>query len=280
MKLFISVIFMAVSFAATGQQGQTDVITSPDGNSIVYEVHGEGTPALVFVHGWSCDRSYWHEQLEVFSQQFKVVAMDLAGHGESGLERESWTMAAFGGDVAAVVEKLGLQNIILIGHSMGGDVIAEAALRLPDRVASLIMIDTYKKLGTGRTPEEVQSFVALLRNNFPDSTRSLVRGMFLPNSDSSLVERVAADMSSAPQDIALGALEHALNYSRQMPVTLEKLKLPVIAINPDNAPTDFTSMERYGIEVVIMPGVGHFLIMEDPGGFNQLLMTTIDKFDR
>src|SRR5207249_632714 len=118
--------------------------SAPDGIRIVYEVQGEGrpgTPALVFIHGWSCDRSYWKGQLEPFSQRFKVVAIDLAGHGESGLGRDAWTIAAFGGDVAAVVQKLGLERVILIGHSMGGHVTAEAARRLPGRVAGLVWVD-------------------------------------------------------------------------------------------------------------------------------------------
>src|SRR5882762_1994438 len=100
---------------------QTLYAISPDGIRIAYEVHGEGTPALVFVHGWSCDRNYWKGQLEPFAEQFKVVAIDLAGHGESELGRKAWTIGAFGADVAAVVKALGLQHVILIGHSMGGD---------------------------------------------------------------------------------------------------------------------------------------------------------------
>ncbi len=73
------------------------LVTSADGIHIAYETRGEGTPALVFVHGWSCDRTYWDGQLPAFSRQFKVVAVDLAGHGESGLGRKTWTMGAFGG---------------------------------------------------------------------------------------------------------------------------------------------------------------------------------------
>jgi len=268
------------SAGAQSVRKTADVVTSPDGIRIAYEARGEGTPALVFVHGWSCDRSYWKGQLEPFSRQFRVVAVDLAGHGESGLGREAWTMEAFGGDVAAVVEKLGLRRVILIGHSMGGDVIVEAARRLPGRVAGLVWVDAYKQLGAGRPPEQVQAFVARLRADFTDSTRAFVRGMFLPSSDRALVERVAADMSSAPSEVALGAVENAMNYSREMPRTLAELKLPGVAINPDNAPTDVASMERYGVEVIVMPGVGHFLMMEDPERFNRLLATAVGKLAR
>jgi len=134
-------------------QGQTDFASSPDSIRIAYDVRGDGIPALIFVHGWSCDRSYWKNQVVSFSKNFKVVTVDLAGHGESGLGRKSWTIEAFGSDVVAVVKKLGLKRVMLIGHSMGGDVIAETARQLPGIVVGLIMIDTYKKLGPGRTPE-------------------------------------------------------------------------------------------------------------------------------
>jgi pimeloyl-ACP methyl ester carboxylesterase len=261
-------------------QGQTDFVNSPDSIRIAYEVHGDGVPALIFVHGWSCDRSYWKKQVTSFSKDFKVVAIDLAGHGESGPGRKSWTIEAFGGDVAAVVKKLGLRRVILVGHSMGGDVIAEAARQLPGVVAGLIMIDTYKRLGTGRTPEQVKAFVDKVSNDFKDSTNALVRSMFVPTSDSSLVNWVAADMSSAPPAIALDALDHAFNYSRQITHTLEEIKLPVIALNSDNSPTDVESMEHYGVQVMIMKGIGHFLMMEDPDRFNRLLKTAIDKLSQ
>ena len=257
--------------------GQTSFVTSPDSIQIDYEVHGTGEPALIFVHGWSCDRTYWKGQLETFSKNFKVVAIDLAGHGESGLGRRAWTIEAFGADVVAVVEKLHLKRVILIGHSMGGDVIAEAARQLRGRVAGLVMVDTYKKLGAGRSPEAVHTFVENLRANFVDSARSFVRSMFVPNSDSSLENWIVKDMSSASPSVAIGSVESAMSYSRRMPQTLEELKLPVIAINPDNAPTDVASLEHYGVKLMIMPGVGHFLMMEDPTRFNELLNQAIDK---
>src|SRR5512134_332214 len=144
------------------------VVASLDGLPVAFEARGAGTPALVFVHGWSCDRSYWSGQLEPFSRQFKVVAVDLAGHGESGLGRKNWTMESFGEDVAAVVRELGLKQVVLIGHSMGCDVLPEAARRLRARVAGLVWVDAYKQLGPGRTPEQVEAFVATFRPNFAE----------------------------------------------------------------------------------------------------------------
>ena len=114
------------------------VVTSRDGIPLVFEVHGAGAPAVVLVHGWSCDRSYWNGQVRPLAARYRTVTVDLAGHGESGSGRRALTMAAFGEDVVTVVEQLGADQVVLVGHSMGGDVIVEAALGLGDRVAGLV----------------------------------------------------------------------------------------------------------------------------------------------
>lgn len=189
-----------------------DTAFSEDGIPICFDARGTGTPALVLVHGWSCDRRYWDRQLSYFAERYQVVAIDLAGHGESGVSREAWTMPAFGGDVVAVAEQLRLGQMVLIGHSMGGDVIVEAALRLSDRIAGLVWVDTYRTLGEPRSQKDVERFLAPFRTDFVAGARSLVRSMFLTISDSQLVEWVVGNMSAAPPKIALDALEHAITF--------------------------------------------------------------------
>ena len=100
------------------------IVQSKDGTPISYEVFGAGEPTLVFVHGWSCDARYWRAQVPYFSKKHRVVVLDLAGHGHSGMSRTKYTMRAFGEDVRAVTESTGSHSVILIGHSMGGSVIA------------------------------------------------------------------------------------------------------------------------------------------------------------
>jgi pimeloyl-ACP methyl ester carboxylesterase len=257
----------------------TGTVTSADGTRVSFETHGAGS-ALVLVHGWSCDRSYWREQIEPLSRGFQVVAIDLAGHGESGLGRETWTIGAFGDDVAAVVAQLDLERPILVGHSMGGDVIVEAARRLEGRVRGLIWVDVYKRLGTPRTSEQVRTLMAPFRSDFERAPRPFVRGMFPPSADEVLVERVAADMSAAPPAVALGTMEAAATYDREVTGALEDLKLPAVAINPEDPPTDIESLGRYGIKVFLMPGVGHFPMMEDPPRFNEMLTMSIEDLLR
>ena len=234
----------------------------------------------MFVHGWSCNRSYWSHQLGYFSGRHQVVAIDLAGHGESGVGRQAWTVPAFGGDVVAVIEKLGLEDIVLIGHSMGGDVIADAAAHLRQRAAGLVWVDTYSTLGEPRTREELEAFLVPFREDFVTATRDLVRRMFVPSSDAALVEWVAADMSAAPPEVAVDAIEHAMGNDRAILARLRELTAPVVAINPDYRPTDIQALRREGVETVLMSGVGHFLMMEEPVTFNRLLGEIVEGFVR
>lgn len=276
----LSVLLVAISSLAFGQSDlspKSSTVHTSDGVSIAYEVHGQGSTALILVHGWSCDRSYWKEQVPHFSKRFKVVTIDLGGHGDSGLGRSDWTIYSFGNDVATVVRELDLRSAILIGHSMGGDVVVDAALQLPNIVVGLIMVDTYKELGNGRSMEQVQAIVDEFSTDFQKKVQNLVRNMYLPQSNSPLVDHIANDMSSAPSDVALSSLKSSFTHSRQITHDLQLLNLPVIAINADYEPTDIESMESHGVRVVIMPGVKHFLLLEEPERFNELLENTINK---
>ena len=253
----------------------TGFVKARDGLRIAYEVHGHGSPPLVFVHGWSCDRSYWRNQIGAFASDFTVVTLDLAGHGESARGREAWTIEGFGGDVAALVQELGLSKPILIGHSMGGDVVGAAALQLPERVGGLVWVEVYRQVGTPRTAGQRREFWAPFHADFGNATREFVTKMFPPNADRALVKEVAEGMAAAPPEIALPSLEAAFSYDSQIPGALRRLGLKVIAINSAEPPTDVASMERFGISTRTIPGVGHFPMLEAPGAFNALLKTAI-----
>jgi pimeloyl-ACP methyl ester carboxylesterase len=280
-KKVLWILLLPCAVALTlGCSKQALFINAVDNVPIAYETHGFGSPALIFVHGWSCDRTYWKNQVKTFSQKYEVITLDLAGHGDSGIERDDWTIESFGSDVSNVVKKLGLNEVILIGHSMGGDVIVAAAQSLTDRVKGLIWIDVYKKLGDYRTTEQSEAFIAPFRNSFKEKTSSFVKNMFPPGSDPSLVARVANDMSSAPPHIAIDALKSAITYDRKVTAALDDLKLPAIAINPDRPGTDTLSLKKYGVKTVVMAGVGHFPMLEKPDQFNQILFNAVEELAR
>lgn len=254
---------------------------APDGVEIHYEVAGAGEPALVFVHGWSCDRTYWRTQVDYFATSHRVVAIDLSGHGESSLGREDWTMAAFGADVRAVVEALDLPRVVLIGHSMGGPVITEAARLMPERVAALLPIDTFHDVDLPMPADLRDQMLGSMRADFAAATQGFVQQfMFVPGTDSVLVERIARDMAAALPAVAVSAMENLLDYDEG--AALAAVSAPVRLINADLFPTDLEAARQHNARVglTVMPGVGHFLMMEDPDEFNRLLERTIRELTR
>jgi pimeloyl-ACP methyl ester carboxylesterase len=255
----------------------TNTVASADGVPIVYTVQGEGEPAIVFVHCWCCDENYWKNQVPVFEKKYTVVTLDLAGHGESGMGRKDWTIQAFGGDVVAVVEALDLKRVILVGHSMGGPVVLEAARQLGERVIGVVGVDTYRDFEEKHTALQKRATVAAFKANFPAATTRFVRSLFPSTADPALVSRIAADMAAEPFEVGIDAMKNLLDYNRQR--TLAELKIPIHAINSDLSPTKVEVNKRYAksFKVVFMPGRGHFLYLEDPETFDKLLEQTIEE---
>ena len=279
--LMFMALFLSLCVFFTCQKRPENSVKSSDGVYVVYETHGQGKPALVFVHGWSCDKSYWKAQVPHFTQKHQIVTLDLAGHGQSGLGRKDWTIEVFGKDVQSVIEYLELDSVILIGHSMGGSVIVETARHLPERILGLIGVDTFQNFEDAPTQQEIENFLAPIRENFQESTRNFVRRvLFTPDADSALVETVASDMASAPREVGLSALENAWTYD--IKAALKDMKLPIRGINSDFYPVNIEVNKRYthSYDVKFISDVGHFPMMEDPEAFNRLLKETIEELIR
>lgn len=281
-KKFFLLVAAALLLVAPGLSTRSsaiaDTVLSPDSIPIAYSVTGASAPALVFVHCWCCDRGYWKEQVGYFASRNKVVTLDLAGHGESGAGRKAWTVAAYGGDVAAVAEGLDLERVVLIGHSMGARVILEAARRMPERVIGLVGVDSYQNFELSLQEERVAQFMAAFDAGFEDMTRKFVRALFTADADTTLIALIADDMSSAPAEVGVGSLRNTILYSPLE--ALKEIKAPIRAINSDRVPTNVGANKRHApsFDVKLMPGRGHFLHMEDPGIFNKVLELTIEEF--
>jgi len=247
-----------------------DTIRIANDAALRFEVHGEGEPTLVFVHGWSCHRLFWSEQIRRFQQVRRVVAIDLAGHGESEAKRTDWSMEAFGGDVVAVCDALKLERIVLIGHSMGGPVVLEAAERLGDRVVAIVGVDTLHDVEKRLTSEQKAAFLAPFRANYAQACDEFVRkSLFPPGADPKIVDLVATSMSSRPPEVAVPAMEALLDYDQA--ANLERATVPVHCINtsPTNAEAGKRHNPRYSVEM--LDGVGHFPMLEVPERFARML---------
>jgi pimeloyl-ACP methyl ester carboxylesterase len=255
-----------------------DSVYSADSVVIQYEKRGSGDKALVFVHCWCCDQIYWSNQVNYFADKYKIITLDLAGHGNSGMNREKWSIEAYAGDVAAVVNKEKLKDIILIGHSMGGMVIIEAAHLLGEKVTALIGVDNYRNFNRTLNKEQIDGFLQNFQDNFPAFTKGYVAQIFSPVADSGLVKRISDDMSSAPSEVGIESMKSIMYFDYR--AKLKDLKIPIRGINGDLFPTDMESNKEVTgyFDAVIIPETGHFPHLEKPDEFNQHLLEYLQEF--
>ncbi len=255
-------------------EGTARIAIAPDGVHVQYRVYGSGEPALVFIHGWSCDSNYWREQVPVFRQNYTVVTVDLAGHGGTGANRSDWSMARFGQDVATAAATIPNGKLILVGHSMGGPVAIEAARLLEGRVVGIIGVDTFKTIGAP-LPSKAQLDAAVkpFEANFIGHTREVVaQHFFAPGANAELVRKVAYDMSLSPPGVAIPAMRATLGYDYTAP--LADIEVPIVAINSDlGEPINELRIRKVlpKFRAITLNALGHFPMMEDPARFNPAL---------
>jgi pimeloyl-ACP methyl ester carboxylesterase len=257
------------------------MIPSKDGTPISYEISGTGEPTLVFVHGWCCDSRYWRAQVPLFSRRHRVVVLDLAGHGRSGLTRANYTMTAFGKDVRAVTESASCRTAILIGHSMGGSVIAEAARLMPDRVVGLIGVDCFEDVETPMTLAEFEKTMALLEEDYPSGSQQFIAGMISPKTDPELRKWILSDISSAPPAVALSAMSNMMTQyvTGDAAKVFESIRVPVISVNGELWPINFEANRRhmFSYDAIVLKGADHFLMLDRSKDFNRALQRAIGR---
>jgi pimeloyl-ACP methyl ester carboxylesterase len=178
-----------------------------------------------------------------------------------------------------VVGKVGAEQVVLVGHSMGAPVAVEAARQMPARVRGVVAVDSLRNIDGARIMEEVAEFLAPFDANFVDATTDFVHSMFIADSDPALVERIVANMSSAPPDVATSALREVFMNSQRLKATLLEQSIPMAVINSDYQPCDIQGLESYGISVSMMSDVGHFVMIEDAKTFNRLLEEAVGPWE-
>jgi pimeloyl-ACP methyl ester carboxylesterase len=252
--------------------------SSADGVPIHYRSIGTGDRAVVLIHCWGCSSHYWDAVVPVLSRHVRVVTLDLAGHGASGKNRSMWTVHAFAEDVHAVVEKLGLARVVLVGHSMAGPIALETALLIPERVVGISPIDTMKRASSSMSEADRKKFFDRMRGDFPGVTEKLVRGFFPPNAPADVVERVVKDELAQDPTIAVPILDAAFSYPDAD--SLRRIHAPIHAIESDLSPTDATGNRTLApqFEASIIPGTGHWPMLEAPARFAAMLDDVVTEW--
>lgn len=272
---------MCLLGAALIAEGGTEVGTerktcvADDGVQIVYSVTGSGRIGLVFVHGGLADRRFWDHELRSFADQYRVVAPDLAGHGESGVNRKKWSIAAFGNDVRGVIEAEHLEKVVIFGNSLGGPVAIEAARQLPGRVLGVVGIDTFQSLSYRMSADQAASQAEAFRADYAGSLRAMVRQLFHSDADPSVVADAEARMARTAPAVAY---EMFMSFAGYTPAeSARDLTVPLRAINGDLYPTDVDGVRKIkrDFEVIVMPHMGHYPMLERPEEFDERVIEVL-----
>ena len=251
-----------------------------DGVEIVYSVAGKGEPALVFVHGGLANRGFWDGELKAFGGKHKTIALDLAGHGESGVNRTKWGMPEFGADVKAVVDAEKVKKVIIFGNSLGGPVAVEAALLLPGRVLGVVGVDTFQVLDQKIPPEQVKQRADMFERDYAGSLKIMVGMLFHKDADPAIMADAEKRMSGTSPAAAKAMFLSMGGYDQGAAV--RRLTAPLRAINGDLYPTDIQANRKIkpDFDAVIMKHMGHYPMLERPDEFDRLVAETVARIIR
>ena len=260
------------------------------GIKLAYEDRGTGRPAFVFVHGWTCDRSFFAPQAEHFARRHRVVSVDLRGHGESDKPQGQYPIAAYADDIAYVIEQLGLGKVVAVGHSMGGITVLQLGAAYPDRMAAIVMVDPAPlvfppELRAGVVmvdpaplvwPPElktgVDAIVAAIEAGNQEPRRQFIAdALFMKTSDKALVKRVLKVMMAAPSHVAANAMKGILAFDG--PAVAARCKVPALhlAANPPLNPPHLMTQWLPNVVNGWTVGAGHFNMMEVPDQVNSMI---------
>jgi len=218
----------------------------------------------------------------VFAADYRVVAVDQAGHGESGKERKHWSASALAGDVEAVVKELGLQRVILIGHSMGGPIALMASKRMPGTVVAVLGVDTLQN-AEFKMPEEVsKKFLEAFEKDFNGTMRAGLSGLLHEKTDPDLKKWILTRAEAQDQKMALALMRDLSGLD--VKTLLKDAKTPVRCINSAGGfqfftPTAIETNKKYAnFNAVLIEEVGHYPMLEKPGEFHQKLREVLKEF--
>lgn len=230
---------------------------------------------MVFVHGWTCDMSHFAPQVEHYLPSHRCVSVDLRGHGTSDAPEQQYTVEGFADDVAFLCDEIGVKDAVLVGHSMGGAIVAGLAARRPDLAHSVVMLDPAILF-----PPESVALIGQLADAFAgpggmEVLRQFEAGQFfLSTSDGALKERVLDAACRTRQHVVASAFRNLPSFDAGS--SLRSLKCPVMYVGAEPSITDIAKVKEPapGIVVGNTVGSGHFHQLEVPEQINAM----IDRF--
>ncbi|GAA3819405.1 alpha/beta fold hydrolase [Sphaerisporangium flaviroseum] len=251
-----------------------------NGITVGYDDRGEGAP-LVLIHGHPFDRSMWAPQLTEFAGAgLRVIAPDLRGYGESTVVPGKTSLDTFARDIAALLDHLGLDQVVIGGLSMGGQIVMEFCRLFPGRVRGLLLADTFAQAETGEGRElRGRQADRLLREGMRPYADEVLAKMVAPYNIEALpevAEHVLGMMRAAPPEGAAAALRGRAerpDYGDLLP----RITVPaLVVVGRDDeytpvADAEFMHRRIPGATLVVVDGAAHLPNLERPAEFNRAL---------
>jgi pimeloyl-ACP methyl ester carboxylesterase len=255
---------------------------SVDGIPLHWTSSGSGPQTVVLIHGWTCDDSSWSAQVPALMGKYRVLTLDLPGHGKSGkLEASKFSMDLFARAVEAVRAEARADRLVLVGHSMGVPVIRQYARLYPQHVKALVLVDGVVVLGAppppGAQPSQRPEPERMKGPDGPKNREAMIRGMFTPSTPKPLQDHVLKMMLAAPEATAYGAM--VATFDPKIWGT-DVMTMPVLGLFADKSALgnpEITKKVLPNYEHHEVAGTGHFVMMEKPREFNALLTAFVDE---
>ncbi len=283
MNKIILCVCLLYLLACKPQEDKQMIPVKNAGVNISYLVNGNSDTAIVLVHGWCINKEYWKGQQDYLSNKYKVVSLDLGGHGQSGKNRTNWTVEEYARDVTALIKTLKLEKVILVGHSMAGDIMLQVTQEIPEKIIGIVGIDNLKDIQLNYTAEQqtgIDQFIKAIKANYKLVAADYSRKyLFPPNyADTVSVNRVVRDVQNMDSEIAIQTLESLTRFTLKEAPLLTELKIPLHLIVSDYTPMNEEAVKKYcqhGLFIKTIHGTGHYPMIEKPETFNKLLEETI-----
>jgi pimeloyl-ACP methyl ester carboxylesterase len=256
-----------------------------DGLNIHSSVAGTGPKTVILVHGWTCDETTWTEQVPALAKEYRVITLDLPGHGKSDSPKDGkFSMDLFARAVEAVRAEVKADHVVIAGHSMGSPVVIRYAQLYPQHTVALVLVDGLMQVVANPNGKGAAGFkrsVAMAGPNGPTNRQAMIRGFFSASTTPALQTKILDMMMAAPEATAVGAMDAT---DEPVPTTGPETKMPILKmpILGIYAGRPLVSREvvlaRFpDAEYTQVPGTGHFLMLEKPEEFNRLLLAFVAK---
>ena len=245
-----------------------------NGTRVHFKSLGAGTTAVVFVHGWSCDLTFWRAQVPAVDGRVRAIFLDLPGFGRSDKPDVAYTMDYFAGAADAVLKAAGVEHAVLVGHSMGAPVVRQYYRRFRPEVKALVVVDGALRMPFGDSAQTARFVAQWEGADYAERMSGMVDALFAGSADTVLRAWVKRQMMATPQRVAASAMRGMADGAiwRDDPI-----EVPLLAVMAQsrNWSADYVAYVKRlapGVRYETMSGVGHFLMLERPAEFNAMLV--------